>query len=157
MIVPVRLDPLPGGPKLTFLPRRSSIERMSVLRQDVHLGNRQTEDVVNPVLQVGRFALGAEIFEHVRLRDGEIHTAQIKQILQVGGGAIGHDRQDAEVVPVVEHFGHLVGKAHIGAVDEAAGNAHRPGVLALPHHAVAAGVLDNLRQRLRFHGIDLQK
>ena len=29
-IVPVRLDPLPAGPKFTFLPRRSSSERISV-------------------------------------------------------------------------------------------------------------------------------
>jgi hypothetical protein len=49
-MVPVRLDALPAGPKLTFFPRRSS-DRLDVcIGEDVHLGNRQADDVIDPGL-----------------------------------------------------------------------------------------------------------
>src|SRR5262249_40202430 len=48
------------------LPAAQIFERANVgLRQDVHLRNRETKNVVNPVLQVRRFALGPEEFEHI--------------------------------------------------------------------------------------------
>jgi hypothetical protein len=67
--------------------------------------------------------------------------AQIDQIVQVGGRAIRHHGQNAQIVAVVEDFAQFIGKAHIGAVDEAAGDAHGPGILTLLYGCVAATLL----------------
>src|SRR6516165_7673382 len=68
-------------PKIN-LPAAQIFERANIgLRQDVHLLNRETKNVVNSVLQVRRFALGPKVFEHIGLRDGEIDAPQIQQIV----------------------------------------------------------------------------
>src|SRR5262249_38668230 len=68
-------------PKIN-LPAAQIFERANIgLRQDVHLRNRETKNVVNPVLQVRRFALGPKVFEHIGLRDSEIDAPQIQQIV----------------------------------------------------------------------------
>jgi len=68
-------------PKI-HLPAAQIFERANVgLRQDVQLRDRETQNVVNPVLQVRRFALGPEVFEYIGLRYGEIDTPQIQQIV----------------------------------------------------------------------------
>ena len=49
----------------------------------MQLRDRKAQNVVNPVLQVRRFALGAEVFEYIGLRDGDIDAAQIEQIVRL--------------------------------------------------------------------------
>ena len=118
-------------------------------RQDVHLRDRQAEDVVDPVVEVGDLALGAEILEHVRLRHRDVDLPQIEQIVHVRRGAIGDDRNDAQIVAVVEHLRQLVGEGHVGARQLAAGDADRPVVLSISHGRVAAALLERLGHRLR--------
>ena len=38
---------------------------------------------MDALLQVRNFSLGAEIFEDIRLRESDVHAAQIKQIFKV--------------------------------------------------------------------------
>ena len=118
-------------------------------RQHVHFRNRQADNVVDPVLEIGNFSLGAEIVEHVGLGDGDIDLAQVEQVVEVGSSAVSDDGDDAQVLTVVEDFRHLVGKGHVGAGQLPAGNADRPVVLAGSHCRVAAALFERFRHRLR--------
>ncbi len=147
--MPVRLDALPAGPKLTFLPLQI-LELLDVgAREDVHLRDRQTDDVVDPVFEVGDLALRAEVLEHVRLGHRDVDLPQIKQVVEIGSRAIGDDRNDAQIVAVVENLRQLVGEGHVGARQLAAGDADRPLVLLDPHCSIGATLLERLRHRLR--------
>src|SRR5919201_6704067 len=102
----------------------------------MQLRDGETQNVVNPLLQIWRFTLGSEVFENVRLRNGEIDAAEIENIIKVRGRAIRDHRQYTQIVAIVEHLAQLIGESHVGAVDETAGNAHGPGILALPDDPV---------------------
>src|SRR5205085_7958391 len=97
-------EALPAGPKLTFLLRRSSIEVTSA---------READDVIDPRSEIGNFSVSAEIFKYVRLRHRDVHIAQIQQIIEIGSGAIGDDRNDPQIVTVVEDLRQLVGEGHV--------------------------------------------
>jgi len=99
---------LPAGPKLTFLPRRSSMLWMSLRASTCISGHRQADDVVDPVLEVGRLALGAEIFEHVGLGHGDVDPAQIEQVVEIGRCPVGNHRKHAKIVAVVEDLRQFV-------------------------------------------------
>ena len=101
------------------------------------------------VVEVGDLPLGAEILEHVRLGHGDVDVAQVEQIVQIRRGAIGDDRNDTQIVAVVEHLRQLVGEGHVGAGPLAAGDADRPIVLLDPHGGIGAALLERLGYRLR--------
>ena len=86
--------------------------------------------------------MGAEIVQHVRLRHRDVDLLQIEQVVEVGGGAIGGDRDDAQIVAVVEDLRHLVGERHIGARQLPAGDADGPGIPANPHDRIGAALLE---------------
>ena len=60
-----------------------------------------------------------------------VDAAQIEQRIQVFRGAARDDGQDMHVRPVVDDAGHLRGKTERRALDQAAGEADRPGVHSL--------------------------
>src|SRR5713101_4417636 len=116
--------------------------------QNVELGDRKTDDVADPVLQMRRLALRTEIFEDIRLGERDVDAAKVEQVIQVGGGATCYDGKHAQLVAVVEHFSELVGPAQVGAVHEAAGDADRPVVLALFEHLLRPALLKGFRNGL---------
>ena len=119
------------------------------VREDVHLRNGQANDVIDLALEVENFPLRAEILENVRLGDRDVDLPQIEQIVEVGRGAIGDDRNDAQIVSVVEDVRELIGEGHIGARQLPADDADRPMVLANPHCSVGAAPFKRLGHGLR--------
>ena len=101
------------------------------------LGSGQAKNVIDPLFEVADLAMGAEIVQHVGLRHRDVDLLQIEQVVEVGGGAIGDDRDDAQIVAVVENLRHLVGERHVGARQLAAGDADGPVVLANLHSRIA--------------------
>ncbi len=81
----------------------------------MHFRCRQTDDIIDAALQVDRLALRAEILEHVRLGHRHIDAAQIKQIIEVRSRPMSHDRQNAEVIAVIEDLREFVRKGHVAA------------------------------------------
>jgi hypothetical protein len=59
--------------------------------------------------------LSTEIFKDVRLSHRDVDVAQIEQIVKIGSGAIGDNRNDPQIVTVVEDLRQLVGKSHVSA------------------------------------------
>ena len=102
--------------------------------------------------KVGNLALVAEIVEHVGLRHRDIDLPQVEQIVQVGGGAVSDDRNDAQIVAVVEHLGELVGECHVGAGELSARDADRPGVPFVSLRRIAAALFQRLGYALRAGG-----
>src|SRR5207237_3062735 len=82
-------------------------------REDVHLRYGQADDVIDPRSEIGNFSVSAEIFKYVRLRHRDVHIAQIQQIIEIGSGAIGDDRNDPQIVTVVEELRPLVGEGPV--------------------------------------------
>ena len=117
----------------------------------MHFRNRQADDVIDPIVEIGNFPVSAEIVKHVGLGDRDVNLLQIKQIVEVGRGTVGDDRDDAQVVAVVEHFCQLVGERHVGARELPASNPDGPIVLAQPHCRITAPFLQRFRHRLRLH------
>ena len=68
------------------------------------------------------------LFERVGIDDRHIDAAQIEQRIQVFRGAAGDDRQDMHIRPVVDDAGDLRRKADRRALEQAAGEADRPGI-----------------------------
>ena len=79
-------------------------------RENVHLRYGQADDVIDSRGEIGNFSLRAEIFKNIRLRHRDIDIAQIQQIIEIGSGAVGDDRNDPQIVAVVEDLRQLVGK-----------------------------------------------
>src|SRR6185437_14233091 len=91
-----------GGPEIDLLAAQV-LEAMDVVaRQNMKLRDRQPNDVLNAALKIGRLTKGAKIFEHVGLSDGQVHAAKIQEIIQVGRGAERNDRQNTDLVAVVQ-------------------------------------------------------
>jgi len=100
------------------------------------------------VLEIGNFPLRAEIVEHVGLGDRDVDLAQVEQIVEVGSGAVGDDRDDAQIVAIIENLRQLVGERHVSAGQLSPGNTNGPIVLAQSHRRVAAALFERLRHRL---------
>lgn len=84
-----------GGTEIDLLAAQI-LKRLNVVaRQNVQFRDRQPDDVLNAAFKVRYLALGTEIFEHVGLCDGRIHSAKIKQVIEIRRRAIGHDRKNA--------------------------------------------------------------
>src|SRR5215472_6770258 len=63
------------------------LQRLNVIaRQNVQFRDRHPDYVLNAALKIGRFALGAEIFENVGLGDRRIDAAQVQEIVEIGRG-----------------------------------------------------------------------
>jgi len=78
------------------------LKRLDVIaRQNVQFRDRHPDHVLNAALKIGRFALGAKIFEHVGLGDRRVDATQVQQIVEIGRRAIRYDRQNPQVVAVV--------------------------------------------------------
>jgi hypothetical protein len=67
-----------------------------------------------------------EMVENVGVGDGEIDTLQIDQVRDVADGTVRHDRQDAQVVGVIERLAEVGGILREGAFEQSAGHADRP-------------------------------
>ena len=75
-MVPVRLARA-GRTEIDLLAAQI-LKRLNVVaRQNVQFRNRHPDHVLDAPLKIGRFALLAEIFEHVGLRDRRVDTAKI--------------------------------------------------------------------------------
>ncbi len=94
--------------------------------QHVDLGDVHFRDEVHALLDVRDLLDGAEVLEHVGMRDGDVDTLEIEQVLDVVRGAGRHHRQDAQVVRAVEVARDLRGKAQERTFGQAAGETHRP-------------------------------
>ena len=117
---------MPWVLKLTFLPARSF--KLSNLRsnEDMQLGREQIQDIGNSSLDVRH--LGLVFLERVGIDDRRIDAAQIEQRIQVLRGPARDDRQNMQVVPIVDHAGDLRSQADRRALEETPGQANRPGV-----------------------------
>ena len=117
-------------------------------RQDVHLGQRQPRDVVNAVLQIGCLAPRTEVFEDVGLRHRDVDAAKVEQVFEVRGGAVGDDRNDAQIVPIVKNLRDFVGERHIGAGQQSAGHPDSPLIFAYSDRVFGAAFFKRFRHRL---------
>ena len=120
-----------------------------VARQHVHFRHRQADDVVNPAVEIGRLSLRAEIFEDVRLGHRDVDPAQIKQVVEIGSGAVGDERDDPQIFAVVQDLSELVRKGHVGAGQQTARDPDRPVILPLSQAGLGAALLDRFRHDLR--------
>ena len=100
-------------------------------RQNVNFRAVEAHQIGDAVLQVRDLQLRLVIFEDVRLREGDVDAAQIEEILDIGGSAIGEEGKDAQVVPVVQHFRDLRSEDRIEPAELTGRDADRPGVLAI--------------------------
>jgi len=99
-MVPVRLAGA-GRTEIDLLAAQI-LKRLDVIaRQNVQFRDRHPDHVLNAALKIGRFALGAKIFEHVGLGDRRVDATQVQQIVEIGRRAIRYDRQNPQVVAVV--------------------------------------------------------
>src|ERR1700737_3689517 len=94
--------------------------------EHVHLRREEIEQVGDAALYLRHLYL--VLFERVGTDDRHIDAAQIKRRIQFFRGPPGDDRQDMEVWPVVDDAAHLRGKANGRALQQAAGEADRPGI-----------------------------
>jgi len=124
---------------------------------EVHLLVEQLGDVDDLVVDRTDLVGALEVGQQVRLRDAEIDALEETHVLDVLPTALADDRQDAEVVAIVEHRREIVGDRHIGGVEIARDDGDRIGIDALAENAELrlvrhrpAGKLrsDSLRQRL---------
>ncbi len=75
----------------------------------------------------------------------EIDALEIEQVEQVLRAALADDRQDAQLLAVVDHIGHVLDDAHIGAARRATEDADR----VLIDQLAILGVGDGRRGRRR--------
>ena len=102
--------PLPISEKLTFLPRKI-LQRVDLgAHEYVHLLIVETRDIAHAVFDVpADFAGLVEITQDVGLGDAHIDTAQVKDVLQILRAALADDRQDPQIVAVIEDRGNIIG------------------------------------------------
>src|SRR5262245_51075451 len=110
-------------------------------RKDVQLRNGQANDVMNSALEIRSLPFSPEILEDVRLRHGDVDAAQIEKIVEIRSGAVGHDRNDPQIVAVVKHLRQLIGQSHVGARQLAADDADSPTIPSLSQCSVGAALL----------------
>src|SRR5262249_2711543 len=100
-------------------------------------------------VEIGDLPVCLEPLERVRLGDGEIDTAQVEQIVEIGGNATGYDRQHAHVVAVLSDSSHPPNKFEGGASAASGGRPHRPDAAALLPLQFGIAALKSLRYLLR--------
>jgi hypothetical protein len=81
----------------------------------VQLGDGQAKDIAYQAGKIGNLALRAEVFENIQLGYRDIDTRHIKQVLEIGNGAVGDDWKNAKIVAIVEHFRQIIGESHVAA------------------------------------------
>ena len=96
--------------------------------QHVHFIVGKLGDVVDLVGNVAKLARAAEFAEHARDRNAEIDALEIANVADVLRAALADDRQDAEIVAVVENRRQVVGKREPSRVDIAGNDGDRVGV-----------------------------
>jgi hypothetical protein len=99
---------------------RELIERRDAgvgANDDVHLLVEQLGNVDDLVVDIADFAGAPEGVEQARLGDAEIDALEEADITDVLCTALADDRQDAELVAVIEDGRDVVGDRQIGGVD----------------------------------------
>ena len=94
--------------------------------EQVHVADVHAGDVVDALLDVGDLLDRLEVLEHVGIGEGDVNALQVKQVLDVVGGAVGDHRDHAQLVAVVEIAGYLGPEADERALRQAAGETDRP-------------------------------
>ena len=92
----------------------------------MQLGWEEVEKVDDALLNVGH--LNLVLFERVGIDDRHVDATQIEQRIQIFRGSAGHDGQNKHVRPVVDDAGDLGRKTDGCALQQAAGEADRPGI-----------------------------
>ena len=95
----------------------------------MQLGGEEVEKVDDAALDLRH--LDFVLFERVGIDDRHIDATQIEQRIQIFRGSPGDDRQHKQIRPVVDDAGDLGGKADGRALQQAAGEADRPGIHSL--------------------------
>src|SRR5215831_4396015 len=78
--------------------------------EQVHLGRKQAEEVVDAPRRPGKFRLASEMVEHVTIHDRHVDTAQVEEIIDVVERPARDDGEDAHVVAVIENACQFGGK-----------------------------------------------
>ena len=128
MIGPEKLAAVPGRIEVDHL-AGEVLQRID-LRPDenVHLGGKQAQQVVDAAPGTRELRLVLEVVEHVAVDDGRIHAAQVEQVVDVVEGAARHDRQHPHVVAVIEHARELGSELQGRPFGATGREAHRPRV-----------------------------
>src|SRR5262245_64647637 len=91
------------------------LDRADLLfRDDMRFRGREAENVMDALVEIGCRALGAEEFEHIRLRDRDVDAAQVEQVFEVGGGALGDERHHAQIFAVGDRKSTRLNSSHLG-------------------------------------------
>src|SRR5262245_42113644 len=125
-------------PEIHLLAAQVLDRRYVAARENVHLRYGQANDVIDSILEIGNFSLSTEIFKDIRLSHRDVDVAQIEQIIKIGSGAIGNDRNDPQIVAVIEDLRQLIGKGHVSTCQLSACDAKRPIVLSPLHCGIGA-------------------
>jgi hypothetical protein len=120
------LAALPTVLKFTFLPTQI-LEALDLLAHvDVHLALKHRDDVVDAPLDAGDAFHVAKVIEHIGVGNGDIDALEIDEVADVADRPVAHDRQDPQVVRIIEGFAQIGRVANEGAFQQAAGDTDGP-------------------------------
>src|SRR5262245_26383214 len=97
-------------------------------RQDVKFGVVHLRYVIDPLVDIPRLARFLVKVENVGVRNRDVEAPQVEKIRDIFGRSIGDDRQDAEIVAVIESLAEFGRKADETALKLAGGDGNGPTV-----------------------------
>ena len=103
--------------------------------EDMQFGWEQIKHVGDLALNIRHLVL--VLLERVGVDDRSINAAQVEQRIDVLRRPPRHDRQNMQIVTVIDHAGHLRGKADRCALQQTSGEADGPGVDGLLRFSTA--------------------